>query len=75
MRHQKMLLRSVGGVLALSGFLAGCGTEGVQSSPPEPTETKPAEVSSSKSAQPKVRLPKNVNPNASNRGLKGKYAD
>ena len=70
-----MFLRRVIGGLALSGFLAGCGTEGVQSSTKEAADTKSAEAASSKVTQLKSRLPKTVNPNASNRGIKGKYAD
>ena len=57
MRHQMTLLRSVVGGLAVSGFLAGCGTEGVQSSPTEPAETNSGEAASAKSKLPKVRGP------------------
>ncbi len=66
------LLWAVGG-LGVSGVLAGCGPDGVQSSQSEPTETK-----AESGIAPKLKsskLPKNVNPNASNRGIKGKYAD
>jgi hypothetical protein len=69
-----LLLWAVGG-LGVSGFLLGCGSEGGQTSQSEPPESKPGEANSAKSAPPKPRLPKNVNPDASNRGIKGKYAD
>jgi hypothetical protein len=68
-------LRRVVGALALGGFLAGCGADGIQTSEQAPPESKPGETGSSKTTLPKSKLPKNVNPNASNRGLKGKYAD
>jgi hypothetical protein len=69
-----LLLWAVSG-LGVSGFLPGCGSEGVQTSQSEPPETKPGGANSAKSTPPKQRLPKNVNPDASNRGIKGKYAD
>jgi hypothetical protein len=62
-------------VLGASGFLTGCGAEQAQSSQNEPPELKTGQADVSKSTQPKARLPKNVNPSASNRGIKGKYAD
>jgi hypothetical protein len=72
LRRTFLLLWVVGG-LAVSGFLPGCGSEGVQSSQSEPPETKADKAIVAKSKVPK--LPKNVNPEASNRGIKGKYAD
>jgi hypothetical protein len=69
-----LLLWAVSG-LGVSGFLPGCGAEGVQSTQSAPPESKPGEASSAKPPTPKPHLPKNVNPDASNRGIKGKYAD
>jgi hypothetical protein len=67
-----LLLWVVGG-LGVSGFLPGCGSEGVQSSQAEPPETKAEKAIAAKSKLP--NLPKNVNPNSSNRGIKKEYAD
>jgi hypothetical protein len=67
------LLLSAFGGLAVSGFVLGCGPEAVQTSRSEPPETKGAKTGVDKSKLPK--LPKNVNPSSSNRGIKKEYAD
>jgi hypothetical protein len=67
-----LLLLAVGG-LAVSGFVPGCGPEAGQTSQSEPPETKGAKTVVDKSKLPK--LPKNVNPSSSNRGIKKEYAD
>jgi hypothetical protein len=72
MMHRTSCLCRVVGALAVSGFLTGCGADGTQASSPE---SKAGETAVAKSTIAKLRLPKNVNPNASNRGIKGKYAD
>jgi hypothetical protein len=72
------MLWAVGG-LAVGGFVSGCGTQAPISqkdlAESETGEANLGQVGSSKATQPTVRLPKNVNPEASNKGLKGKYAD
>jgi hypothetical protein len=60
--------------LAAGGFLPGCGPEAARPPQADAPESKAGESNPSK-PQPAVRLPKNVNPNASNKGIKGKYAD
>jgi hypothetical protein len=60
--------------LAVGSILPGCGSEGSQSSQGETSEAK-AEVANPSKTKRAVRLPKTVNPNASNKGIKGKYAD
>jgi len=74
MMYRTWLLRRVAGCLALSGFLAGCGAEGVQSSPKDSPESTSGAPASAESRVAKGRMPK-VNPNWDKRGIKGKYAD
>jgi hypothetical protein len=61
--------------LAVAGVLsAGCGPGESPISQPPPPETNTGAVAPVKTMPPQ-RLPKTVNPNASNKGIKGKYAD
>jgi hypothetical protein len=60
--------------LAVGGLLPGCGPEGGQPSQGDAPESK-AGVANPATPKPAMNLPKNVNPNASNKGIKGKYAD
>jgi hypothetical protein len=70
---RRILLRWAVASLAVAGLMPGCGSEGVQTSKAEPPESKAGGAIVSKAKLPK--LPKNVNPNASNRGIKKEYAD
>jgi hypothetical protein len=81
----RLMLRSGVFIRALSQFLAaaslvtgvlvsGCGSEPGPTYEPEAGATKPATGVARLPAAPKT-LPKTVNPKASNRGIKGKYAD
>jgi hypothetical protein len=60
--------------LALGGLLPGCGSEEAPKSQTEAPESKGGMAHPARSTPP-ARLPKNVNPDASNKGIKGKYAD
>jgi hypothetical protein len=59
----------------MTSFLAGCGTEEATSSQNAPPGATSGQANVSKSTTPKAPIPKNVNPDAGNRGIKGKYAD
>jgi hypothetical protein len=74
MQRSHVLARSVFLVAAAAALLPGCGPAETTTSQPPPPEAKTGVVAPSKPMPPQ-RIPKNVNPNASNKGIKGKYAD
>jgi hypothetical protein len=79
-RSQKFTRRHLclwtAGCLVAGGFLSGCGSEEGNTSKTEPPGSQGGAASPSTSkVTPAQPLPKNVNPNASNKGIKGKYAD
>jgi hypothetical protein len=68
-----LFLGAIGGATAVGG-LSGC-TEELPRSQKEAPESKVGEASTPKSTLPKAPVPSTVNPDGSNRGIKGKYAD
>jgi hypothetical protein len=79
MQRSSIVIRAFGLLLAAvslvtGGIVSGCGPEAGPTYEPEPGVSKPAKAIYRGSGPPKS-LPKTVNPKASNRGIKGKYAD
>jgi outer membrane murein-binding lipoprotein Lpp len=79
MQRRSVVIRMFSQIMAAACLVAGtlvsgCGSETGPTYEPEPGATKPAPAVTRLPAATK-KLSKNVNANASNRGIKGKYAD